>query len=160
MRQHRWLAILAGFIVSILGIIIVNWYATLEVRRVKKIIFATNQAIEQLDMDSCITYVAEEYTDHWNFNRNTVYEFGKNLFAQTKSIEITIENLEVLVDDQVAQAEFDLQVKIVLTNVLYSNIELRDVFGTGKQKNKIMVRLVKTPDAQWQINYVGLVETE
>ncbi|MDI6782484.1 MAG: hypothetical protein QME64_00110, partial [bacterium] len=167
MKQYRWLVILAGFITSILGMILVNWYVTLEVRRVKQTIFAAKQAIEQLNMDVCIGLVAEEYTDRWGFNQKTVYEFGKNLFARTKRIGITIDDLEVKVDDSTAQADFVLQVKVILTSDIYTNLELRDVFGTGKQKNNMFVRLVKSPAKlvpiyreQWQISYLGLVDSE
>lgn len=143
MKQHRWLVILTGFLASILGVILVTWYVTREVRRVKQTIFATREAIEKLNIDECINYIAEEYTDGWEFNKKTVYEFGKNLFPRTKSIEITIDNLEVKVDEQTAQANFEVQVKVVLTSDIYSSLELRDVFGNGKQKNKMMLRLVK-----------------
>jgi hypothetical protein len=157
MKRYRWLFILVGFLVSIAGIILVNWFVMREVRRVKQAIDAAKAAVESLNIDSCMAYIAEEYTDGWGFNKQTVYVFGKNLFARTKSIEITIDKLEVQVDDRAAQANFGVQVKAVLTSEIYPTLELRDVFGTGKQKNKMMLRLVKSSEDKWQINYVALM---
>lgn len=158
MHKHRGLVILLGFIVSIVSIILVNWYVTVEIRRIKQTIFSAKQAIEQLNMDECIKYLADDYTDKWGFNQKTVYTFGKNLFTQTKSIAITIDNLEVRVDDRDAQANFEVQVKVVFSNELFSSLEINDVFKTGKQKNKMRLRLLKSSDNRWQIRYAGLVE--
>ncbi|MCX7920264.1 MAG: hypothetical protein N3A72_11815 [bacterium] len=158
-RHSRELVILTGFILSILGLALVTWLANLEVRRVKQTIFAAKRAVEQLNIDAGINYLADEYTDGWGFNKTTVYEFGKNLFSRTKQLEITLDNLSIKVDDRFAQANVDIQIKVVLTSEVYSNLELHDVFGTGKPKNPMMVQLVKSADNQWRIRYLALIDT-
>jgi hypothetical protein len=160
MRQHRKLVILLAFIITIGSVILVNWYITIEIRRVKQTIFATKTAIEQLNMDETIKYLAPEYQDHWGFNHDSVYQFGKNIFTQTKSIEITIDNLEVLVDEQNALAKFEVKVKVVLSNELYSRLEVNDVFRTGKEINPMRLQLRKSPENKWLISNVDLVEEQ
>lgn len=156
MQRNRYLVILSAAILTILSVILVHWYLTIEIRRVKQTIFSTKSAIEQLNMDTVVQHLAPEYTDRWGFNRETVYAFGKNLFTQTKSIEITIDNLEVLVDDQQATANFDVKVKVVLSNELYSRLEINDVFKTGKELNPMRVQLLKSADNKWLISRVEL----
>lgn len=158
MRHYRWIFISAGFLVSIASIVLVNWYVMREVRRVKQAIYAAKQAVESLNIDSCMVYIADEYTDGWGFNKQSIYTFGKNLFTRTKSIEITIDKLEVHVDKRAADANFEVQVKVVVTSEIYPTLELHDVFNTGKQKNNLRMRLTKSPEDKWHISYVSLSE--
>lgn len=89
-------------------------YFTSEERRLKIIINRGQEAIEREDLETCMRYISQDYSDEHNQTYQSIEEDAKKAFEKYDEINIWIRKRKIVLKD--SEAEVNLGIIISLSS--------------------------------------------
>ncbi len=89
-------------------------YFTSEERRLKIIINRGQEAIEREDLEECMRYISQDYSDEYDQTYQSIEEDAKKAFEKYDEINIWIRKREIVLRD--SEAEVNLGIIISLSS--------------------------------------------
>jgi hypothetical protein len=123
-----------------------------EEGRVRKFILEGKKAVEQKNILSCASMIADTYQDKYGNDRQSLIFAAKNFFSYYQSVFIAIEKMEIKLSQSRDKAEVEM-VALVLCRLQDNSTE--HIFE--KEKGRFMVKLVKE-DKKWKLQEIEFLE--
>jgi hypothetical protein len=111
MGKKGW-AIVVGAAALVMFYFSWTWYLSPEAR-VENAIEAAGAAAEQADAPTFLSYFAPNYTDYLHEDRAVFSQRVEDAFGRVDRLNVTIQAMDVSVDDDAATARFELVVVAV-----------------------------------------------
>ncbi len=140
----RWLKIILGVaLLMLLGWWLKERFFISEETRIKRAIAAAEQAVEAGNLLKLEGFIAQDYTDHYGFDKSTVLAGIRQFRAQYPKIFIHITGMTItLADDrQTAQTAF-------IARILTGPVD--DPSATEVRNERLRLHLRKT-DSGWKL---------
>lgn len=83
-------------------------YFTSEERRLKIIIAKGKEAIEREDLEECMRYISQDYSDEYNQTYRSIKEDAKEAFEQYDEINIWIRKREIILKNNEAEVNLGI----------------------------------------------------
>lgn len=118
----------------------------------RRFILEGKKAVEEKNIFSCASMVANTYQDKYGNDRSSLIFAAKNFFSYYQSVFITIEKMEIRLNESRDKAEVEM-VALILCRLQDNSVE--HIFE--KEKGRFMVRLVKQ-DKRWKLQEIEFME--
>lgn len=83
-------------------------YFTSEERRLKITIAEGKEAIEREDLEECMRYISQDYSDEYNQTYRSIEEDAKEAFEKYNKINIWIRKREIILKDNEAEVNLGI----------------------------------------------------
>jgi hypothetical protein len=123
-----------------------------EEARVRKFILEGKRAVEEKNILSCASMVADTYEDKYGNDRRSLIFAAKNFFSYYQGIFIKIQNLEIKLSESGDKAEVNI-VALILCRLQDDTAE--HIFE--KEEGRFLVRLSKK-DKEWKLQEIEFLE--
>jgi len=116
-------------------------YFTSEERRLKVIINRGKEAIEREDLETCMRYISQDYSDEYDQTYQSIEEDAKKAFEKYDEINIWIRKREIVLKD--SEAEVNLGIIISLSSKETGRIKGQERFTLYFRKENGHWRIIK-----------------
>ena len=116
-------------------------YFTSEERRLKVIINRGQEAIEREDLETCMRYISQDYSDEYDQTYQSIEEDAKKAFEKYDEINIWLRKREVVLKD--SEAEVNLGIIISLSSKETGLIKGQEKFTLYLRKENGHWRIIK-----------------
>ncbi|MBA7673803.1 hypothetical protein ES703_82007 [subsurface metagenome] len=116
-------------------------YFTSEERRLKIIINRGQEAIEREDLETCMRYISQDYSDKYSQTYQSIEEDAKKAFEKYDEINIWLRKREVVLKD--SEAEVNLGIIISLSSKETGLIKGQEKFTLYLRKENGHWRIIK-----------------
>ena len=123
-----------------------------EEGRVRKFILEGKKAIEQKDIFSCASMIADTYKDEYGNDRQSLLFAAKNFFSYYQSVFIAIEKMDIKLNRPRNRAEVEM-VALILCRL--QDNSTKHIFE--KEKPRFMVKLIKD-DKGWKLQEIKFMD--
>ncbi len=116
-------------------------YFTSEERRLKIIIAKGKEAIEREDLEECMRYISQDYSDEYDQTYQSMEEGAKKAFEKYDEINIWIRKREIILKD--SEAEVNLGIILSVEGPETGSIKGQEKFTLYFRKENGHWRIIK-----------------
>ncbi len=116
-------------------------YFTSEERRLKIIIAKGKEAIEREDLEECMRYISQDYSDEYDQTYQSMEEGAKKAFEKYDEINIWIRKREIILKD--SEAEVNLGIILSVEGPKTDSIKGQEKFTLYFRKENGRWRIIK-----------------
>lgn len=124
-----------------------------EEERIRNVIFQAKRAAEKEKLLKCISYVSLEYYDSYGNDRQNLMLIAKELFDTYDKLVITLREIDINVEDDLAKAE----ISVVVFGIRKGTERKEKIIEQDSGKFKVFFKKI---EGDWKVIKMELLEKE